>query len=144
MDLRLERKSFTPASTIGELTVDGGFECFTLEDVVRDGDIFKVKVPGATAIPEGRYEVRISFSPRFKTELPEILNVPNFVGVRIHPGNTAADTEGCVLVGRSRGMDRVLESRLAFVPLLEKLRRGLHAGPVILTVVNVRSALVPA
>ena len=139
MELRLERKWFTPASTIGELTIDGIFECFTLEDVARDGDIFVVKVPGATAIPEGRYAVRISFSQKFNTQLPEILNVPNFVGVRIHPGNTAADTEGCVLVGRSRGADRILESRVAFLPLLDKIRQGLHAGPVGLTIANVRS-----
>ena len=144
MELRLERKSFTPTATIGELTVDGVFECFTLEDVVRAGDIFAVKVPGATAIPAGRYEVRVSFSRRFRTELPEVLRVPNFEGIRIHPGNTAADTDGCVLVGRSRGVDRVLESRIAFVPLLEKIRRGLHPGPVNLTIVNVLPGADPA
>jgi len=138
MELRLERRWFTPTATIGELSVDGGFDCFTLEDVARDGDIFVVKVPGATAIPQGRYDVQISFSPRFKTELPEILNVPNFVGIRIHPGNSAADTDGCILVGRSRGADRVLESRLAFVPLLGKIRSGLNVGAVSLTIVNVR------
>ena len=122
MELRLERKWFTPATTIGELSVDGAFDCFTLEDVVRKGDIFVVKVSGATAIPEGRDDVRISFSPKFGTELPEIVDVPNFVGVRIHPGNTEADTEGCLLVGRARGADRILESRLAFVPLMDRIR----------------------
>jgi hypothetical protein len=138
MEVRLERKWFTPRATIGELHVDGVFECFTLEDVVREGDIFVVKVPGATAIPAAQYRVRISFSPRFQRELPEVLNVPNFAGIRIHTGNIAADTEGCVLVGRARGVDRIMESRLAFVPLLGKIREGLHGGPVDLTVVNVR------
>jgi Family of unknown function (DUF5675) len=136
MELRLERKWFTPASTGGELSIDGTFQCFTLEDVFREGDIFVVKVPGATAIPEGRYNVTVSFSPRFKTELPEVHDVPNFTGVRIHSGNTAADTEGCVLVGRTRQADRVLESRVAFDPLLAKIRQGLAAGPVTLTIVN--------
>jgi hypothetical protein len=140
MELRLERKWFTPASTIGELTIDGAFQCFTLEDVVRDGDIFVVKVLGATAIPEGRYDVGVTFSPRFKTDLPEVRDVPNFTGVRIHSGNTAADTEGCVLVGRTRDADRVLESRAAFLPLLAEIRRGLQAGPVTLTVVNAPTA----
>lgn len=138
MELRLERKWFTPHATIGELHVDDVFECFTLEDVVREGDIFVVKVPGATAISAGRYRVRISFSPRFQRELPEVLNVPNFTGIRIHTGNIAGDTEGCVLVGRARGVDRIMESRLAFVPLLGKIREGLHAGPVNLTILNVR------
>lgn len=96
MELRLERKWFTPRATIGELHVDGVFECFTLEDVVREGDIFVVKVPGVTAIPAARYRMRISFSPRFQRELPEVLNVPNFAGIRLHTGNIAADTEGCV------------------------------------------------
>jgi hypothetical protein len=138
MDILLARKWFGPTATIGELSIDGGLECFTLEDIARDGDIFVVKVPGATAIPVGRYNVRLSFSPKFRTELPEILDVPNFSGIRIHPGNVPADTEGCILVGRSRGLDRILESRLAFVPLLGKIRIGLAAGAVTLTVTNVR------
>ena len=137
MELRLERKWFTPKSTIGELSIDGTVQCFTLEDVFREGDIFAVKVPGATAIPEGTYDVVVTLSQRFKTELPEVLGVRNFTGVRIHSGNTAADTEGCVLVGRTRGVDSVGESRLALAPALEAIRRGLRDGPVTLTVVNV-------
>ena len=140
MELRLERKWFTPNSTIGELSIDGAFQCFTLEDVFRDGDIFTVKVPGATAIPEGTYDVVVTLSQRFKTELPEVLGVRNFTGVRIHSGNTAADTEGCVLVGRTHAVDSVGESRLALAPVLDAIRRGLQAGPVTLAVVNVPAA----
>jgi uncharacterized protein DUF5675 len=136
MELRLERKWFTGTSTIGELSVDGTFQCFTLEDVFREGDIFLVKVPGATAIPEGRYGVVVTRSERFKIELPEVLNVPNFKGIRIHSGNTAADTEGCVLVGRTRVVDSVGESRLALAPVLEAIRRGLQDGQVTLEIVN--------
>ena len=62
MELRLERKWFTPNSTIGELSIDGALQCFTLEDVFREGDIFAVKVPGATAIPEGTYDVVVTLS----------------------------------------------------------------------------------
>jgi hypothetical protein len=140
MELHLERKWFTPNSTIGELSIDGAFQCFTLGDMFREGDIFAVKVPGATAIPEGIYDVVVTLSQRFKTELPELRDVPNFVGVRIHSGNTAADTEGCVLVGRTRGVDQVGESRLALAPVLDAFRRGLQAGPVTLTIVNVPAA----
>ena len=75
--------------------LDGRFGVLHLEDVVRQGE----KVPGQTAIPEGIYTVQITFSNRFKRDLPLLLNVPNFEGIRIHPGNTDADTEGCILVG---------------------------------------------
>jgi hypothetical protein len=129
MQLELKRKWFTPNSTIGELFVDGVFECFVLEDCYRPNE---PKVPGKTAIPTGRYEVRITPSPRFKRDLPLLLGVPGFEGVRIHPGNTPADTEGCLLPGRVRGDDRVLESRAAFDALFEKLKRA--TGPITLTI----------
>jgi len=85
MKIDLVRHVFTPRSTIGSLYVDGKFECYTLEDVVRLGE----KVYGETAIPEGTYEVQITFSNRFKRDLPLLLKVPGFEGVRIHPGNFA-------------------------------------------------------
>lgn len=118
MKLVLQRLPSTPACTIGSLSVDGVFVCYTLEDVVRQGP----KVYGATAIPAGTYPVVITQSPRFKRPLPLLLNVPGFEGVRIHPGNTAADTEGCILVGRQLGPSAVLESRLAFNALFEMLK----------------------
>jgi hypothetical protein len=98
MELKVLRKELTARSTIGELHVDGKFECFTLEDAVRP-----VKIKGVTAIPAGAYEVVVNFSQRFQRPLPLLLNVPNFDGVRIHAGNTDADTEGCPLVGKTQG-----------------------------------------
>src|SRR3972149_10690167 len=95
MELLLQRKIFTDKSTIGELFVDGVFECFTLEDVVRDDE----KIKKVTAIPDGIYTVLVTWSPRFKRQLPLLIDVPGFDGIRIHPGNTADDTEGCLLVG---------------------------------------------
>lgn len=117
MKLLLKRLHKTNNSTVGELSINGKFECYTLEDIERD-----VKIPSKTAIPKGDYVVEISFSNRFKKEMPILLNVPNFEGVRIHSGNTAADTEGCILVGQTRGLDTVGKSRLAFAELFVKLK----------------------
>ena len=125
MRLTVKRTQQFPRATIGELLIEGVFECFTLEDVVRpDG----VKVPGATAIPAGDYPVQITFSPRFQVRMPLLIGVPNFVGVRIHPGNTDADTEGCILVGQSTSDGSIFASRAAYNNLFTKLDRALLAG----------------
>lgn len=118
MEMKLTRDICGESCTQGTLTVDGEFAAFTLEDVVRGAG---EKIPGDTAIPEGRYKVIITHSPRFGKELPLLLNVPNFEGVRIHSGNTAKDTEGCILVGRKRVPNAVQESRAAFDELFRKL-----------------------
>lgn len=121
MLLTLKREVFTANSTIGRLSVDGKFNCFTLEDVVRKG----AKIYSKTAIPAGRYQITINHSPRFKRLLPLLLNVPGFEGIRIHSGNTADDTEGCILVGRTRSRDFIGESRLAFAPLFNQIEEAL-------------------
>ena len=144
MELALRRKWFTDSSTVGELYVDGAFECFTLEDVVRPGDILVVKVPGKTAIGAGRYRVIVDHSTRFNQELPHLLDIPGFTGIRIHPGNSAADTDGCILVGLRRAADSVLDSRKAFEPLLEKIRRGIEAGQCFIEVAEERDTSVTA
>lgn len=117
MQIQVFRQASSARSTLGEMHIDGQFECFTLEDVVRP-----VKVKGMTAIPAGSYEVIISFSERFKRLLPLLLNVPNFDGVRIHAGNTDADTEGCLLVGQTQSADFIGKSRAAFDQLFAKLQ----------------------
>ncbi len=116
MKLVLTRKWFTKNSTIGELTIDGVFYCYILEDVVR-----AVKIAGKTAIPTGTYIVVLTHSQRFGRVLPLLVGVENYSGVRIHPGNTAEDTEGCLLPGRVRKIDYVGESKVAFAAVLEKL-----------------------
>jgi hypothetical protein len=119
MKLVLERLQVDKDVTIGTLTVDGDWIAWTLEDPVRpDG----VKVYGETAIPAGTYAVDITMSPRFGRELPLLLNVAGFVGIRIHPGNTVADTEGCILVGLDRLAKSIGRSRLAFNALFSKLK----------------------
>ena len=123
MKLRLDRIFCTNECTIGELYVDSSYMTDTLEDRVRpEGE----KVYGKTAIPEGTYEVKLTHSPRFKKILPEILNVPNFSGIRIHTGNSSKDTEGCILVGTWDGEkeDWVSDSKIAFNKLMSLLEEA--------------------
>jgi hypothetical protein len=119
MKLHLKRLHKTDKSTIGELTIDGKFECYTLEDIERD-----VKIKSETAISKGTYKVIINQSNRFKRLMPLLLNVPNFEGVRIHAGNTNHDTEGCILVGRTRGVDFIGQSRKAYDSLFKKMQEA--------------------
>lgn len=123
MELKLNRIFLGSSATIGELLVNDKYLCDTLEDRVRpEGE----KVYGKTAIPEGTYEVKLTHSPRFKKILPEILNVPNFSGIRIHTGNSSKDTEGCILVGTWDGEkeDWVGNSRIAFDELMSLLEEA--------------------
>ena len=117
--------------TFGQLFVDGAKACETLEDPVREVEgqtVANWKVPGDTAIPRGRYRVIVNHSNRFKRDLPLLLAVPGFDAIRIHPGNTEADTEGCILVGTKRGPSSILESRVAFNELFDDVQEALAAG----------------
>lgn len=128
MNLYLERVQKDPDVTIGRMTVDSGWSCWTCEDAVRpDG----IKVYGETAIPAGRYNVDITWSPRFQRDLPLLLNVQGFVGIRIHPGNTARDTEGCILVGKVREAKGVGRSRDAFAELMPMMLDAKARGEAI-------------
>ena len=122
MELALKRRWLTESSTMGELYVDGAWECYVLEDRYRPAPEPKVK--GATAIPCGRFEVQLTHSPKFKRTLPLLVQVPDFQGVRIHPGNTVIDTEGCLLPGRVRHGESVRESVAAFDALFAKLLKA--------------------
>ena len=116
MDLKLIRKEFYEHSTIGELYINGVHECYVLEDRIRDE-----KIHGETAIPYGRYEVVVTYSPRFGRYLPLLLNVPGFSGIRIHKGNTHRDTGGCLIVGQVKSGGQVLNSGKAFDRFYPKL-----------------------
>lgn len=130
MILLLKRSKSTEHSTSGVLTVNSAFECYTLEDVVR-----AEKIPGETAIPAGKYRIVITYSNRFKRDLPLLVDVPGFEGVRIHPGNTDQDTEGCILVGTSQGPDRVNQSQLAFTHLWGQLLQAwIERAPLTITI----------
>jgi hypothetical protein len=123
MLIEVKRFEFKPTYTIGKLYINGKYECYTLEDAVRDK-----KVQDVTAIPTGTYKLIIDASARFRKDMPHILNVPNFTGVRIHAGNTSKDTEGCILLGTTwSGGDFIAQSKLAFDKFFTKLKTAKEA-----------------
>ena len=117
MKLRLERLWPKKDYTVGRLYVDDRLFCNTLEDRivdknkngVFDGD--EKKVYGESAIPYGTYKIIYNWSPKFGRNLTRLLNVPHFEGILIHPGNTAADSAGCILVGKNTEVGRLTNSR---------------------------------
>ena len=118
MKLELKRIFKGKDYTIGRLYIDGAYFCDTLEDTVRPEG---VKIPGKTAIPAGKYPVELTESLRFDCLMPLIKNVPNFSGIRIHSGNTAEDTEGCILVGLNKVKGKVINSRKTYDKLFKIL-----------------------
>lgn len=128
MRLTLMRIANRPTYCIGKLYIDGQYFCDTLEDTDRglddrmaESDIKQLKVYGETAIPSGIYPVTITYSQKFKKKLPLISNVKGYSGIRIHSGNTAKDTLGCILVGKNKEVGKVLESRVTFNALYRRL-----------------------
>lgn len=123
MELKLERKFFGETYTVGDLYIDGVFFCNTIEDKVRQlpetcpgtseghNCTCKEKVYGETAIPAGTYKVTVGYSPRFKRNLPRLHDVPHFIGILIHSGNTAKDSAGCIIVGNNTAKGIVTNSR---------------------------------
>ena len=131
MNLKLERYLFQEKSTIGHFYIDDGeLFCHILEDKDRglhQSDplvtIMSEKVPHETAIPYGRYQVRLTHSPKFGFVTPEIINVPGYEGIRIHSGNKDTDTEGCLLTGdyKEGDQDWISNSRIEFKRLMDLL-----------------------
>lgn len=124
MTLRLIREPSAHLATLGSLYVDDVWQCWTLEDELRERagqPVHHWKVFGETAIRAGDYRVLLSRSQRFGYVTPELLHVEGFTGIRIHPGNKRQDSLGCILVGRGRGDAQLFESRLAFEALMARL-----------------------
>lgn len=137
MKLLVTRISKQENYTIGKLYINGVYECDTLEDKTRllidynrDGDFDdsgEGKIFGRTAMPEGVYKVVIDYSSHFKKDLPHILEVPGFIGIRIHPGNTENDTEGCILLGFNKVKGKVIDSQKTFAVVFDKLKKAIEA-----------------
>ena len=147
MELLLTRIAKKKTYTIGRLCIlekvideysTGTAEryfCDTLEPTWRDYKNGAYKVKGRSAIPEGRYAVVISFSPKFKQWLPILLGGPEFnrkwQGIRIHAGNCSEDTEGCILVGKNREVGKVLDSRIWLHRLKQKIVEAKGRGEAV-------------
>lgn len=145
MKIKVKRIAKKEAYTIGKMYVDGAYICDTLEDKDRGltsnmsvAQICGVKIKGKTAIPTGRYLVDMkTVSPRFggrtqyqfcKGRLPRLCNTIGFQGVLIHCGNTAKDTEGCILVGENKVVGQVLNSTATFRRLYHILKAADERG----------------
>ena len=136
MRILLQRHALKAGYTIGRMEINGRYFCDTLEDTDRglresmtEDEIAALKVKGATAIPTGTYRIDMQTrSPRFGRVLPRLVSVKGYAGVLIHSGNTAADTEGCILVGENRERGKVLNSRATLEHLLVFLRAAQAKG----------------
>jgi Family of unknown function (DUF5675) len=132
MRIKVERNTRTSLSTIGNILVDGQAlepNIVSLEDTDRGlaqtmplKQIQALKVQDQTCIPSGVYKVIFTFSNHFQKVLPELVNVPGYTSVRIHSGNYPKDTEGCILVGHSAGIDSISDSRNAFEQLMALIK----------------------
>ncbi|MBE6261322.1 MAG: hypothetical protein E7107_10980 [Prevotella sp.] len=147
MELILERIAKRKTYTIGRLYIqrtvndeylagtENQYFCDTLEPTWRDYEHGAYKVKGRSAIPEGRYAVVISYSPKFKAWLPILLGGPEFnrkwQGIRIHAGNCSEDTEGCILVGKNREVGKVLDSRIWVHRLKQKIVEAKDKGEAV-------------
>lgn len=135
MELTLIRKFKGPTYTIGDLGIDGKFFCNTIEDTVRElpatcpdtprgrSCTCKEKVYARTAIPAGQYRITLEYSPRFKHRMPYLHDVPHFLGILIHSGNTETDSAGCIIVGENTVKGKVLNSRTTFQRLYALLEK---------------------
>lgn len=130
MRLTLKRIANRPTYCIGKLYINGKYFADVLEDTDRgldstmtEEDIKKIKVKGETAIPTGIYKIILNYSPKFKKVMPLITNVKGYSGVRIHTGNSAKDTEGCLLVGKNTIVGRLTESRKMYDALFKRLQQ---------------------
>ena len=134
MEILVKREYKKKDYTIGKMYINGEYFCDTLEDTDRGlaqgmplSELKEMKEYGKTAIPTGEYMVAVTFSNRFEKWLPLIHPVPVFEGVRIHSGNTAADTEGCILVGKNKAKGKVLDSRKMMDEFLRVLKPAIEA-----------------
>lgn len=136
MELSVVRSVFNPTSTLGKMYIDGKFFAFTCEDTDRNlnGDC-KKKIKAETAIDTGKYEVILNFSNAFKKYLPLLLNVKCFEGIRIHGGNTAANSQGCILIGAEGDMKgRIWNCASKLASLMAQLKEVEKKSKIYITI----------
>ena len=135
MELRLERKYRNNNYCIDKLYINGKYFSDVLEDPDRGltdtmslEEIKKIKIKSNTCIPYGTYNITITYSPRFKKNLPLLNNVKGFDGIRIHSGNKPQDTEGCLLPGFNKVKGQVIDSRVTTDKLIAQIQQALNKG----------------
>ena len=133
MELKLERKYRNNNYCIDKLYINGKYFSDVLEDPDRGltdtmslEEIKKIKIKGNTCIPYGTYNITITYSPRFKKNLPLLNNVKGFDGIRIHSGNKPQDTEGCLLPGFNKVKGQVIDSRVTTDKLIAQIQQALN------------------
>lgn len=131
MRLKVIRDDETPERSLGKLYADDSYICETCEDADRHMEDGGEKVNGQTAIPRGLYKVVNSYSHRFRKILPEVIGVPGFSGVRIHGGNSAADTLGCILVGRVRTENGIANCAATVQRIIDMIDNAEEHGEIV-------------
>lgn len=142
MNILVDRKYKKPGYTIGKLYIDGEYFCDTLEDTDRGlyqgmplSQIQKIKIPGETAVPTGTYKIVLNIvSPKFASKepyksycggkVPRLESVPGFDGVLVHSGNSAADTEGCLILGQNKEVGKVLNSQITWKKFYDIIKKA--------------------
>ena len=141
MDILLKRIAKRDSYTIGKLYINNNYFCDTIEDKDRaltqqmdSAAIQKIKVYAQTAIPTGKYQVVMTYSSRFKKVMPLLLNVPGFSGIRIHSGNTANETEGCIITGQNKVVGKVINSRVTTGKLYSIIKKACTKEKIYITI----------
>ena len=135
MELLLERTEKTKTYTAGRLSfvneLGKAYFCDTLEPSLHPTNHLRPK-----AIPAGRYDVAVTWSPKFKRWLPLLLKVPNRSGIRIHAGNNPEDSSGCILLGRALLPGHVYNSRNTLERLMQRLKERPEGEAIHITIEN--------
>lgn len=137
MEILTDRTFLGETYTIGQMYINGTYLNDTIEDTVRVLNSDKDKIKDKTAIPKGRYKVILSYSPRFKQILPEIIDVPYFKNIRIHAGNTEDDSSGCLIVGENKVKGKVINSKVTLQKLMNILTPAWESKePIYITIIE--------
>lgn len=144
MTIRIDRKWKKAEYTISRVYINGRyFGCNSLEDTDRGllqtmqiAEIQKRKIKGKTAIPRGYYDVKVTWSEKYKRDMPLLIDVPGFSGIRLHSGNSAKDTEGCILFGKNDKVGWISDSRVWTQKIYDKINAALKRGEKITMIVG--------
>lgn len=144
MVIRIDRQWKKAEYTISRVFINGNYYgCNALEDTDRGllqamqiTELQRRKIKGKTAIPRGYYDVRITYSQKYKRMMPLVVDVPAFSGIRLHSGNSAKDTEGCILFGKNDKVGWISDSRYWTNKIYNEIERALNRGEKVTLIVG--------